>query len=303
VHARLTVLTAAVAGVVAIAVATAGAAGPTSGPGRLAFAIKDATGASNLYSVRPDGGGLARLTTSTASDLCPAYSRDGRQIAFCSTRSGSFQIWTMRSDGTDLQQVTTGADDFFFFPDFSPDAKKIVFGGTATATATNDDIFTVNRDGSGLTQLTDDPGNDDYPAYSPDGRKIVFTSDRTGVEQVWVMNADGSHQTELTHSGVTDDEVPDWSPDGRRIAYEEGDSPNGHIWVMNSDGTGNHQLTVGPGDDFGSAWSPDGREIAFVRDLGHGDRSVYTMAADGSDIHRVIPIPLTENVPAWGTTP
>jgi Tol biopolymer transport system component len=117
------------------------------------------------------------------------------------------------------------------------------------------------------------------------------------------MNADGSQQTQLTHSGVTNDEVPDWSPDGRHIAYEEGDPPNGRIWVMSSDGTGNHQLTAGPGSDFGPAWSPDGTEIAFVSDLGHGDRSVYTMRKDGSDIHRVIPIPLTENVPAWGVAP
>lgn len=302
-HARLIIVTATVAGVLAILVVAAGASGRAQSPGRLAFAIKDATGASNLYSVRPDGSGLARLTTSTASDLCPAYSNDGRQIAFCSTRSGTFQIWTMSSDGTNLRQVTTGADDFFFFPDFSPDARKIVFSGTATATATSDDIFTVDANGGGLTQLTTDPGNDDYPAYSPAGRKIAFISDRTGVEQVWLMNADGSHETQLTHSGGTDDEVPDWSPDGRHIAYEEGDPPNGRIWVMNSDGTGNHQLTSGPGSDFGPAWSPDGKEIAFVRDLGHGDRSVYTMSADGSNVQRVIPIPLTENVPAWGIEP
>jgi Tol biopolymer transport system component len=298
-RARLFVLAAALAAVLAI-VAAAGASRHVAGVGRLAFALKDATGVSSIYSVRPDGSGLVRLTTGPSTDLCPDYSRDGRQIAFCSNRSGEFQIWTMNADGTGLHQVTSGAGASFTFPDFSPDRRRIVFAGTATAAASSDDVYAIGADGTGLAQLTSGPGNNDYPAYSPAGRQIVFISDRTGTEQVWVMNADGSHQTQLTHSGVSDDEVPDWSPDGRRIVYQEGDPPNGRIWVMNADGTGNHRLTSGPGNDFGPAWSPDGRQLAFVRDLGGGDRSVWVMDADGSNAHRLLPIPLTEYVPAWG---
>jgi TolB protein len=113
------------------------------------------------------------------------------------------------------------------------------------------------------------------------------------------MNADGTGQMQLTHSGVTNDQVPDGSPDGRKIAYEEGDVGSGRIWVMNADGTHNQQLTTGPGDDFGTAWSPDGRQIAFVRDLGHGDRNVYLMNANGGHQHRVMELPLTQYVPAW----
>jgi TolB protein len=69
--------------------------------------------------------------------------------------------------------------------------------------------------------------------------------------------------------------------------------------VINADGSNPVQLTSGPGDDFGSAWSPDGRQIAFVRDFANNDRSVWTVNADGSDEQRVLPIPLTEYVPAW----
>ncbi len=270
--------------------------------GRLAFAIKDETGVSSIYSVRPDGTGLVRLTMGPSTDLCPDYSRDGREIAFCSNRAGGFQIWTMNADGTGLRQVTTSVGASFTFPDFSPDRRTLVFAGTATASAADDDVYTIHADGTGLTRLTSGAGNNDYPSYSPDGRKIVFISDRTGAEQIWVMNADGSHQTQLTHSGVNDDEVPEWSPDGRRIAYQEGDPPNGRILVMNADGTGSRQLTSGPGSDFGPAWSPDGRQIAFVRNLGGGDRSVWLMGATGSDVHRVLPTPQTAYVPTWGIT-
>jgi Tol biopolymer transport system component len=113
------------------------------------------------------------------------------------------------------------------------------------------------------------------------------------------MNADGSNQTQLSHSGVTEDQLPDWSPNGKKLAFEQGDSPDGHIWVMNANGTNPVQLTSGPGDDFATAWSPDGQRIAFLRDFANGDRSVWTMNADGSDQHRLMPIPLTEYAPSW----
>jgi Tol biopolymer transport system component len=270
---------------------------PGATTGRLAFAIKDGSGISNIYSVRPDGNGLVRLTNTTAFDLCPDYSRDGRLITFCSNRSGSFQIWAMNADGSNAHMVTNG--NRFIFPDYSPDASKIAFSGTAAATDIDQNVYVINADGTGLKQLTTGAGNNQFPTYSPNGKKIAFTSDRTGVEQVWVMNADGSNQTQVSFSGVTEDQVPDWSPDGTRIAFAQGVSPNGHIWVINADGTNPVQLTSGPGSDFGTAWSPDGRQIAFVRDFANGDRSVWTMNADGSSQQRVMPIPLTEYVPTW----
>jgi Tol biopolymer transport system component len=269
---------------------------PGANNGRLAFAIKDGSGVSNIYSVRPNGDGLVRLTNAPAFDLCPDYSRDGRLITFCSNRSGSFQIWAMNADGSNVHQVTNG--NRFIFPDYSPDASKIVFSGTASATDVNQNVYVVNADGTGLKPLTT-AGNNQFPTYSPNGRKIAFISDRTGVEQVWAMNADGSNQTQLSHSGVTEDQLPDWSPDGRRIAFAQGSVTGGQVWVMNADGSNPVQLTSGPGADFGTAWSPDGRRIAFARDFGNGDRSVWTMNADGSDQQRVLPIPLTEYVPTW----
>jgi Tol biopolymer transport system component len=236
-----------------------GAGADPLGPGalgRLAFAIKDGSGVSNIYSVKPDGNRLIRLTNTSERDLCPDYSRDGRLITFCSSRSGPFQIWAMNADGSNVHMVTNGKG-FFIFPDYSPDASKIVFSGTASDADVNDNdndndndnVYVINADGTGFTQLTTD-GNNDYPTFSPDGKKIAFISDRTGVEQ------------------------SDWSPNGRKIAFEQGDIGSGRIWVMNADGSNPVQLTSGPGDDFGTAWSPDGQKIAFVRDFANGDRSV-----------------------------
>jgi TolB protein len=264
--------------------------------GRIAFAIAGPEGGGNIYTTLPDGHDLQRLTRDPSNDLCPAYSPDGRQIAFCSDRTGAFEIWAMNQDGTD-QHAVTNLGGYAVFPDFSPSGHRIAFSG-AQGTDPNDEIYTVTTRGGDLEQLTSTSGNSDYPAYSPNGRKIAFTSDRTGLEQVYVMNTDGSDQTQLTFDLHLHDQLPDWSPDGTQIAYEDGESPDGRIFVMDADGSDQHQLTHGPGDDFGAAWSPDGRHIAFVRDFGDGNRPVYVMNANGTAQHPLHPGG-KQYVPAW----
>ena len=269
--------------------------------GAIAFGMTDATGA-HIYAVEPDGHRLRRLTGGPYEDLCPAYSPTGRTIAFCSNRSGNFEIWSMTSDGRQLRLLTSLA--YATFPDYSPDGTHIAFGGQA-ADDPNDEIFVMRRDGSGLHQITSGAGNNDYPAWSPDGRKLAFISDRTGVEQVWTMRPDGSSTTQLTDRPVDHGELPDWSPDGRRIAYTEGIAGDGKIFVMTADGRDQHQVSTGAGDDFGPAWSPDGRRIAFVRDFGNGNRPVEVMTSDGRDTH-VVADPgggSTQFVPAWQPLP
>jgi Tol biopolymer transport system component len=284
-----------VSGVLAVLCQGANASYPGA-VGRIAFGIAGPDGNGNIYSARPDGRGLRRLTDDSANDLCPAYSPNGRQIAFCSDRTGAWEIWAMDQNGSDQHQITN-LGNYAVFPDYSPDGRRIAFSGDE-GTDPNDEIYVVRDNGAELKQLTRAAGNNDYPAWSPSGRKIAFTSDRSGYEQVYVMNADGSGQRQLTFDANTHDQLPDWSPDGRRIAYEDGASPNGRIWVMNADGTGKRELTHGPGDDFGAAWSPDGRQIAFVRDFGDGNRPVYVMNADGSNQRPLHP-GAKQYVPAW----
>lgn len=267
-------------------------------PGRIAFGMTDTTGR-HIYAARPDGSGLSQLTSGPYADLCPAYSASGRRIVFCSNRSGAFEIWSMSANGRDLRQLTSVASASF--PDFSPDGSHIVFDGQLPGDS-SDAVFVMNSDGSGLHRLTSGSGNNDYPAWSPDGRRIAFISDRTGVEQVFVMRADGAHATQLTFAPIAHDESPDWRPDGRQIAYAQGNpGVDEKIWVMNSDGSHPHQITFGTADDFGPVWSPDGRHLAFLRDFGNGDRPVMITTARGADVHRLADPNHTAHqfVPAW----
>jgi Tol biopolymer transport system component len=299
----VTTAIAAVFGLAALAtvVGSARATYPGATNGRIAFGIRinDNT---DVYSVRPGGQDLRRLTTDPGFDACAAYSADGRRIAYCSGQGGGpVQVWTMKQNGTDKQQVTHMSGPAIF-PDFSPDGSQIVFTAQPAGSPTRD-IYVVGSDGNGLTRLTSGVGNNVYPAFSPDGSKIVFNSNRTGTSQVYVMNVNGSGQTQLTFDPQPKDQVSDWSPDGSKIAYladthgiSDVVNPSwGDIWVMNADGSGQHPITSGA-TFYGTAWSPDGSRIATM-DM--PTRTIYTVnATDGSD-PRVVHALGLQYVPGW----
>jgi Tol biopolymer transport system component len=268
------------------AIAPAWATYPGTTNGRIAFGIT-LDGNTDVYSVLPNGAAARRLTDEPAADICPAYSADGKWVAWC----GPGGIWLMKQNGAEKRQLTT----FGAFPDISPDGSKVVFNGRLPAVA-DPNIFVVNVDGTGLTQLTTDTASDQFPAWSPDGSRIVFTSTRTGIPQLWLMDADGDNQTQLTFDANRKDQLPDWSPDGSQIAYVQRTAPvGGDIWVVNADGTDPHPLTSGPPDELGTAWSPDGTQIAY---LNWTTRTVEVMSADGTNAHPIRPLGV-QFVPAW----
>jgi TolB protein len=295
---------------------------PGEANGRIAVGVRASDGSFNIFAMQPNGAGLTALTSGAGRHLCPDYSADGKQIAFCSNVSGAWEIWTMKQNGTKQTQLTYFGG-FAIFPDFSPDGSRIAFSGFV-GDPQNDQIFVVDvATGLAPVQLTSCPGTEpncfsDFPVWSPDGTKIAFThgdgfdnNDNPVNEQVWVMDADGSNAHALTSGVDPKDQVPDWSPDGSRIAFSSGQFGSEGIWTMNADGSNQRQLTgcapTDPapcenGDDFGTAWSPDGSKIAFLRDLTNldiADRPVYVMNADGSNPTRITPALGIHAVPAW----
>jgi Tol biopolymer transport system component len=146
------------------------------------------------------------------------------------------------------------------------------------------EIFTVNPDGTGETQLTSNSGTDNQPAWSPDGSKIAFASNAglLGDFEIYVMNADGSNPINVSNYPDASDTDPTWSPDGTQIAFVSDFDGSPDIWKMNADGTGRVNLTTGEGSfDADPAWSPDGSRIAFASDR-TGNFDVFTMNTDGS---------------------
>ena len=156
------------------------------------------------------------------------------------------------------------------------------------------EIFTMNRDGTGLTQLTENAASDFDPEWSPDGKRIAFHSDRDLFSNIFVMDADGTEQTQVT-KGRSFDRNPTFSPDGNRVAFDSNleagkgvDNPEGdfEVFSVRVDGKGLAQLTKNAEGDFQPDFSPVGKSIAFVsrRNLSPG---IYTMNSDGTKQKKV----------------
>ncbi|MCP9496212.1 MAG: SBBP repeat-containing protein [Pyrinomonadaceae bacterium MAG19_C2-C3] len=157
------------------------------------------------------------------------------------------------------------------------------------------DIFVINANGTGETNLTNTPSTTDFqPAWSPDGTRLAFVGDRDtpGVgADIYTMNADGTNVTRVTNTPDVNEENPTWSPDGTRLAFnadDANDDEEDQIFVINADGTNRVRLTNTPNfDNFTPAWSPDGRQIAFVREGDLDNEDIFVMNADGTNVVRL----------------
>jgi Tol biopolymer transport system component len=202
-----------------------------------------------LFVMGADGSGRTQITNTPEGNSDATWSPDGTQIAFVSERDGQVpNVYIMRSDGTDVRQITndTAAESQLAW---SPKGDRIAFVRTL-AGGGDRDVYSIRTDGSRLTDLSNDPSSPDLePAWSPDGTRIAYSGPLHHGESVgmdlWIMNADGSAQHELSHENnqYSDGAYPAWSPDGTTIAFTANNgSGYYHVWSVPASGGQNSEL-------------------------------------------------------------
>lgn len=194
----------------------------------------------NIYFTNFDDAPLL-LAHTPSSEIHPRLNRGATQIVFASDRDGDYELFSINTDGSHLQQLTFNSWDDVN-PSWSPDGARIVYESYGNG---QPDITVMNADGSNQMRLTDDPAFDGWPAWSPDGEHIAFTSYRDGMHQIYRMNADGSGEQRL--ETAVESLYPAWSPDGQTIAFSADGDGDGwlELWTMGADGQGAQQRLNG----------------------------------------------------------
>jgi TolB protein len=293
-------------------------AGGAPAPSRIVFALEGGSGPSadltSLYTVRPDGTGLRRLTVpptlqALGGDSGPAWGPRGRRIVFERNLpywgSDRMRLMSVSARGGAPTRLTSGPFDAM--PSISPDGRRVAFTRVQESLLLRTaGLYTVDRAGRHVARLLTD-GIDLSADWSPDGRTIAFSrlaGSDTPLEQatLYLADADGAGVRQLGATPVRG-VSPVWSPDGKQLAFvsfadANGPSceaascpPSGELYRVRADGTGLARLTRSRADDEHPTWSPDGRLLAFssgfsLRRQGHA-RWLMAMPATGGRAKRI----------------
>jgi Tol biopolymer transport system component len=216
----------------------------------------------------------------------------------------SFQYKSKRESWADwfpaVMSVTFTVSTLMFFVQYFSLGDSVIGYqlGEEESKASNNQLYTMNLDGTAQTRLSSNPDDYQFQAvYSPDGSQIAYIAkDEIGFN-IYVMNADGSNPVQLT-AGEEYSE-PTFSPDGSQLAVTNNVDGNFDIYIINLDGTGEIRLTEGAGWDYTPDWSPDGSQIMFTSEHSDGNLDIYVMNADGSNVVRLTTEVAFDGVASW----
>ena len=248
-----------------------------------------ARAATELTFSRPEafGGGVFMLASGKPRHLVngsgAAWSPDGHRIAVVAGAGAALRV--VDPDGRYGAILALGPVSS---PDWSPDAKKLVFERFGW-------IHVVDADGTHERRLA----RGTTPAWSPGGHRIAFVSDRNGTDDVYTVRSTGGGLQQLT-SGPGNESDPAWSPNGRRVAFVTDESGTPELGLLDVASRKASPLTADRAVAASPAWSPDGRRIAYVSSRATGDE-VWSVRAAGGTPRRVAAGPAEH--PHWRPSP
>ncbi len=265
-------------------------------------------GCDQIFTMGVDGGSLQLVSSGLGRTTCAYFYPDGEHLLYASTHLGgddcppvpdhsrgyvwpiydTYDIFRARTDGSELTRLTDAAG-YDAEATISPDGSRIVF----TSDRDGDlELYSMDLDGGDVRRLTDTPGYDGGAFYSPDGSRIVYRAHhpepgqelddyralladeliRPGQLEIWVMNADGSTQRQVTSLGAASF-APFFHPSGEKIVFSSNRGSEGgrefELYLVNLDGSGLEQVTHSPGFDGFPMWAPDGKTFVFCSNRGN----------------------------------
>jgi Tol biopolymer transport system component/serine/threonine protein kinase len=255
----------------------------------LAFIRSSRLNSGDLYLISMQGGKLQRLTADEQRVHSFTWTADGREIVFSSNRGGGFGLWRVAvSGGTPERVAATGQNSYS--PAISRQGDRLAFN----VSFLDSNIWRLDRSNianqaAGALQnfanrLIFSTRQDHSPQFSPDGKRIVFASDRSGSDELWVSESDGSHPAQLTFFAGQGNGTPRWSPDGLKIVFDARPAGNSDIYVVSAEGGKPSPLIQEPSHDVMPSWSRDGRWVYFCSNRSGTYQTWKVPAAGGQAI-------------------
>jgi TolB protein len=254
--------------------------------------VSTSSGNKEIYSCAFDGYYPQQVTRNHSISLFPAWSADGRYLAYTSYKNGKPDIFIKNL--AEMQETSISQKGLNITPAWVPGKFELA----ATLSFSGDqEIYLLTGSGKVIKRLTNIRCIDLSPTWSPDGKKFAFVSNRAGSPQIYVQDLASGKVRRLTYEGSYNTQ-PNWSPQGDKIAYASVIDGRRNIVVMDLNGQEPLQLTHESGDNEAPSWSPDGSLIVFSSNR-EGPFRIYVMTSFGTDQRRLLVMTGEQTNPKW----